>query len=138
MAIIHGSRGLIYFVHQFKPLFNAHALLDDPVTLRAVTALNREIIRLAPVINSTTAADTMKVLSSGPVSTMVKKYRDTTYLFAVNMRGTAVHASFVFSRSVPYAKIRVVNENRDIVPAKEMFDDQFRPWEVHIYSWRGN
>ena len=26
MALIHGSRGLIYFVHQFKPQFNEHAL----------------------------------------------------------------------------------------------------------------
>src|SRR4029450_8267415 len=30
MAIIHGSRGLIYFVHQFKPSFKEAALLDDP------------------------------------------------------------------------------------------------------------
>src|SRR5262249_12827384 len=29
-AIIHGSRGLIYFVHQFEPKFDEHALLDDP------------------------------------------------------------------------------------------------------------
>jgi len=32
MALIHGSKGLIYFVHQFKP-FNEHALLDDPALL---------------------------------------------------------------------------------------------------------
>src|SRR5205823_14108252 len=30
MALIHGSKGLIYFVHQFQPKFNEHALLDDP------------------------------------------------------------------------------------------------------------
>ena len=38
---IHGSRGLIYFVHQFKPNFNEHALLDDPEMLAAVTAMNQ-------------------------------------------------------------------------------------------------
>ena len=52
MALIHGSRGLIYFVHQFKPRFNEHALLDDPEMLTAVTAINRQIHDLAPVLNS--------------------------------------------------------------------------------------
>ena len=30
MSLIHGSRGLVYFVHQFKPRFVEAALLDDP------------------------------------------------------------------------------------------------------------
>ena len=55
MALIHGSRGLIYFVHQFKPKFNEHALLDDPEMLAAVTAINRQIRDLAPVLNSPTS-----------------------------------------------------------------------------------
>ena len=33
MSLIHGSRGLIFFVHQFKPTFNETALLDDPEML---------------------------------------------------------------------------------------------------------
>ena len=40
MALIHGSRGLIYFVHQFEPRFIEAALLEDPQMLTAVTALN--------------------------------------------------------------------------------------------------
>jgi hypothetical protein len=39
MALIHGSRGLIYFVHQFKPAFKEAALLDDPEMLSAVSAI---------------------------------------------------------------------------------------------------
>jgi hypothetical protein len=54
-AMVHGSRGLIYFVHQFKPSFNEHALLDDPEMLKAVTALNAEIQRYAERINRWTA-----------------------------------------------------------------------------------
>ncbi len=30
MSLIFGSRGLIYFVHQFKPKFIEAALLADP------------------------------------------------------------------------------------------------------------
>lgn len=43
MALIRGSRGLIYFVHQFKPVFREAALLDDPENAAAVRAVNREI-----------------------------------------------------------------------------------------------
>ena len=51
MSLVHGSRGLIYFVHQFQPGFNEHALLDDPEMLAAVTAINGQIRELAPVLN---------------------------------------------------------------------------------------
>ena len=54
MSLIHGSHGLIYFVHQFKPRFREAALLDDPEMTEAVTALNRQITQLAPVLNSPT------------------------------------------------------------------------------------
>jgi hypothetical protein len=39
MSLIHGSSGLIYFVHEWKPKFNEHALLDDPEMLKAVLLL---------------------------------------------------------------------------------------------------
>ena len=34
MSLIHGSTGLICFVHEFKPKFNEHALLDDAPMLQ--------------------------------------------------------------------------------------------------------
>lgn len=53
-AIVHGSRGLIYFVHQFKPTFSEHALLDDPQMLAGVTNLNAEIQNHAEQLNTWT------------------------------------------------------------------------------------
>jgi hypothetical protein len=76
MSIIHGSRGLIYFIHQFKPVFREAALLDDPEMLRAVTNLNHQITDLAPVINSPTIADAVHVVTEAddaPIATMLKK-----------------------------------------------------------------
>ena len=55
MSLIQGTRGLIYFVHQFKPTFREAALLDDPEMLAAVTALNQQITGLAPVLNTPSA-----------------------------------------------------------------------------------
>jgi hypothetical protein len=48
MSLIHGSQGLIYFVHQFEPKFREAALLDDAEMLEAVTRLNHQITELAP------------------------------------------------------------------------------------------
>jgi len=47
MGIVHGSQGLIYFVHQFQPKFVEAALLEDPEMLAAVTQINRQIHKLA-------------------------------------------------------------------------------------------
>ena len=38
MSLIHGSKGLIYFVHEWYPRFNEAALLDDPEMAAGVTA----------------------------------------------------------------------------------------------------
>src|SRR6185436_5344078 len=57
MSLIHGSRGLIYFVHQFKPTFKEAALLEDPEMLAAITKINRQIADLAPALNSPTLVD---------------------------------------------------------------------------------
>jgi hypothetical protein len=81
MALVHGSRGLIYFVHQFKPRFNEHALLDDPEMLAAVTAINHQIIELAPVLNSPAVIDVATVRSSDPavpIDLTVKRQPDAT------------------------------------------------------------
>lgn len=133
MAIINGSRGLIYFVHQFKPHFNAAALLDDPVMLKAVTALNHEITRLAPVINSADINNNIQVQADTPIATMLKKYEDTTYLFTVSMRNSPVTATFTLPKAFRYTKTSVVNEKRSLNVSNGIFKDHFKPWEVHIY-----
>ena len=49
MALIHGSQGLIYFVHQFEPTFIEAGLLADAEMAAAVGEINRQISGLAPV-----------------------------------------------------------------------------------------
>lgn len=133
MAIINGSRGLIYFVHQFKPRFNAAALLDDPLMLKAVTQLNHEISALAPVINSTEMATEYKIHSASPVASLIKRYHDSTYLFVVNMRNINAEVSFSFSKPIQNTVVQVINETRSLKSTNGVFHDQFKPWEVHLY-----
>ena len=136
MSLVHGSRGLIYFVHQFKPTFHEAALLDDSEMLAAVTALNRQITGLAPVLNSPVVRDAATVQSQnpeGPIALMVKKHEGTTYLFAVGMRDGATTGTFKLGGVVGERTIEVIGENRKIAVAGGSFTDRFDPWDVHLY-----
>jgi hypothetical protein len=82
-AIIHGATGLIYFVHQFAPAFNEHALLDDPEMLRSVTDLNKQVQSLAPVLLSKPLAG---YGSSNPqVQVAARKWKGAIYVFLVSL-----------------------------------------------------
>ncbi|MBC8229457.1 hypothetical protein H8E77_07920 [bacterium] len=142
MSIIHGSMGLIYFVHEWEPRFNAHALLDDPDMLKAVSAINEEIHHLAPVLNSPSIENNAIVESSAkeiPIDIMVKKSSGAdaaTYLFAVCMRDSETRGTFTIKKLKGKTQIEVMGENRTIEAMNGKFDDNFKPWDVHIYRTR--
>jgi hypothetical protein len=136
IALTHGSHGIIYFVHQFKPTFDEHALLDDPQNLAAVTAINREIRELAPELNRPTVTGALKVESSSPtvpIATMVKRHGGATYVFAVPMQPGATEATFALEGLPAGAQADVLGENRKIEPADGKFQDHFDSWDVHLY-----
>jgi hypothetical protein len=139
MALVSGSQGLIYFVHDFKPRFDEHALLDDPEMLPAVTAINKEIAELAPALNSPTLAPGATVASSAadvPIRAMTKRLGGATYVFAVAMRGGATKAAFTVPGLPPAAEAEVIGEGRSIKVSVGKFDDAFEPYGVHLYRFK--
>lgn len=128
MSLIHGSRGLIYFVHQFQPKFIEAALLADPEMLAAVTALNRQITALAPVLNSPTVTG-VATGQSPTVDVLVKRHGGATYLFAVEMRGAPASATF----QVRGLRVKVLGEDRTLAVRNGQFADTFQPYAVHLY-----
>ena len=139
MALIHGSRGLIYFVHEFKPAFNEHALLDDPAMLAQVTRINRQIHALAPVLNSPTVERAATVRSSSPqvpIDLMVKRQGKATYVFAVGMRNGRARGEFTVRGLAPTARAEVLGESRTIPVQNGAFGDDFTPYAVHLYRIR--
>jgi hypothetical protein len=139
MALIHGSKGLIYFVHEFKPKFNEHALLDDPEMLAKVTEINRQIHSLAPVLNSPTVANAAEVRSSSkevPIDIMVKRQGKITYLFAVGMRNGATQGDFTVHGLPKTARAEVMGEERTINVRDGKFTDAFQPYDAHLYRIR--
>jgi hypothetical protein len=136
MSLIHGSRGLIYFVHQFKPSFNEHALLDDPEMLAAVTAVNRQIRELAPALNSPSVAGWASVRSSDPqvpIDILVKRTPEAAYVFAVSMRNRPCRGTFSFKELLERAPAEVLGEDRKITIRGREFDDAFPAFGVHLY-----
>lgn len=151
MSLVHGSRGLIYFAHEFKPKFIEAGLLADAEMAQAVGAVNRQIMELAPVLNSPTiddgvrttcdppavSAELGKALSSGPVATMVKKHRGATYLFTVRMEDKPAKATFQLTGLSGKSKIEVLGEQRTLSADKGRFSDDFGPHAVHLYRIGG-
>jgi hypothetical protein len=137
MSILRGSNGLIYFVHQFKPNFVEASLLQDADLLAGVTAINKQIQTLAPALNSPTVADGATVTTSGsdaPVDAMVKKQGDSLYVFAAATREKGTKASFAVKGAKGSAE--VLGEGRSLPVKNGAFDDDFKPYEVHLYRIR--
>lgn len=136
MSLTHGSRGLIYFVHEFQPKFNEHALLDDPPMLAEVTATNRQIAELAPVLNRPTERDGATASPSTeetPIDLMVKKHDGATYLFTVGMVKNATRVAFTVRGVSGDATAEVLGESRRIPVRNGRFEDTFNPEDVHLY-----
>ncbi len=141
MSLIHGSMGLIWFVHEWNPKFNEYALLDDPEMLAAVTAINNQIHELAPVLNSPTIEDGATVESSAedvPIAIMTKRHGGATYVFAVGMRNGATKGNFQVSNVPEGATAEVIGEGRSISVEDGRFQDDFAAYDVHLYRIQGN
>jgi hypothetical protein len=104
--------------------------------LAEVTAINRQITELAPVLNSPTfegPAGAPSLDNPSPVATMIKKYGGATYLFAVEMTGKETIATFTIPALKGQRAAEVLGENRSLVSNDGVFKDRFAAWDVHLY-----
>jgi hypothetical protein len=141
MSLVRGSRGIIYFCHQFKPTQIEAGLLADAQMLAAVTAINKQIHELAAVLNSPTIAGGVMIESSAaevPVEAMIKRHGGYTYLFAVGMRGGTTTANFKLAGLNKAARAHVLGEDRMLEITGGQFRDTFQPWDVHLYRIPGS
>jgi len=137
MALIHGSRGILYFCHQFKPEFNEAAPLADPEMSAGMAKINQQIMELAPVLNSATVGEGSTIASSNkvvPVDAMIKQQGGATYVLAVAMRDGATKADFGIKGLTGKAQAEVLGEGRKIDVADGKFSDEFKGYEVHLYK----
>ena len=136
MSLVRGSRGIIYFVHEFKPKFVEAGLLADAEMLAQVTATNRQIQELAPLLNSPDIAGGIAIKSAAagiPVEAVVKRNREATYVFAVAMREGETTCDFQIAGLSGKARAEVLGEERGVEVQDGKLTDSFRPWDVHLY-----
>jgi hypothetical protein len=136
MSIIHGSRGLIYFAHEFKPKFVEAGLLADEEMAKGVAATNAEVKSLAAVINAPEEASPVATVNTedaeAPVAVMGRRYRGATYVFAVGMRAKGTGAAFEVA-GVKDGKAEVIGEGRTAEVVGGRFKDAFEGYGVHLY-----
>ena len=139
MSIIHGSQGIMYFVHQFSPdgstLIREDGIFNFPTLVSAVTSINAQIAALAPVLNSPTIANGVSVSSPGttPISTMAREYNGSTYVFAVAMLNNAGTATFTLP-NIQTGSVQVLGESRQLTVSDGVFQDAFAGYGVHLYQ----
>lgn len=145
MALIHGSRGLIYFVHEFKPKFKEAALLEDRDQADAVGRINHEILDLAPWLNGPTLSDAVEVQanpkSAQSIAWIVKHRasdpKDTFDVYAVNESQTPTSVTFAIGREIAASglngNVQVLQESRNLELREGRWTDAFRSYDVHRY-----
>jgi hypothetical protein len=137
MSLIHGSMGIMYFVHQFKPTFVEAGLLIDPEMMAAVKSINQQILSLAPVLNSPTVEGVVGVTSTSrevPIDVMAKRQGEATYVFSVAMRNAKTRGTFEVKGLPAKAVAEVLGEDRTVAVSHGKFEDEFRPYDVHLYK----
>ncbi|MBT3341618.1 MAG: hypothetical protein HN712_09245 [Gemmatimonadetes bacterium] len=138
MSIIHGSQGIVYFAHEWNPVFREARLLEDEAMRQGVAATNARIHSLAPVLNAGPGMVEVTVTTDDaqiPVDVMTRQVDGDLYVFAVGMRQGGVSATFSLAGAGVDAlsKIEVVDESRTLPLAEAVFVDHFEPYDVHIY-----
>jgi hypothetical protein len=136
MSIANGTRGIIYFVHQFKPSFREASVFDDPDLLKAMTQVNKEIAELAPVLNSD---DSPRVsINAKPenssVAALAKRKGNAIYLFAVGMSAAPSSASFAIEGLNGDYNVNALHESRNFHTANGQINDAFGSYGVHLYK----
>jgi hypothetical protein len=137
LSLIHGALGVGYFTYVFTPKFNEAELLDKRAMAKMVDSIDRQIVALAPELNTPSVANGVTVESSNarlPVDTMLKRSGGKSYLFAAGARdaGSAT-ATFTLRGLTKTVVADVLGEHRTIVIRRGRFRDAFTGYEIHLY-----
>jgi hypothetical protein len=134
MGLIHGAAGIQYFCHRMTPL-NETDCLDDADTAAALARINRELLLLAPALNTQSyALEPVSENPAVPVAAVLKRLGAERYVFAAGMANASTSASFSVNDVGSGRQIEVIGEGRSVVATPDgVFEDEFAPYDVHLY-----
>ncbi|MDO9464531.1 MAG: hypothetical protein Q7J67_04450 [bacterium] len=125
LSIIHGAKGLFYFGgHIFKE--------REAGNWEYLKKLVSELRDISPVFLAPTSKSKVEVTGSDKISTLLKEYQDSYYLITANRDVPIAHVTF----NLPFipVKIKVKDEDREIIPHGKSFKDTFGKYAVHVYE----
>lgn len=137
LSLIHDANGVIYFVDTWNPTFREDGIFANETMVDGVTALNKQIIALAPELNSASLPNVVSVSSSNtaaPIDTMAKAQGTSLYVFAGISRPGTTMGSFTIAGLSGSGSATVVGENRTVAISAGNFTDAFAANDVHIYQ----
>lgn len=138
-SLIHEARGVTYFSHAFGAQPTSDALNHPPgdahydAVKSRVRTINAQVTALAPILNTQSYQWTF----NPGVSTMLKEYRGSYYVFAMQKRSAATAGTFTFTLPAGMPRngsVEVVNEGRSLPLVDGRFTDSFaHEFSHHTY-----
>ena len=141
-AVIHGAHGIVWYTYGGTASKGDYGVTTSPEIWGNMTNIATRLNAMTPVFLAPPCPQPKKpVVLSGPkadalgfdsISMLYKRLDDNAYVFAVNGATNDVRVSF----SVPdeSAKASVLYENRSVKVVGKTFEDEFGPFDVHVYK----
>jgi hypothetical protein len=139
MAIIHGARGLGFFVHHFdrngKYVTDA-GLLQDPEMMNAVKKQTAEIRALGKVIYAPQIKDvSLSTTPEAGLDFVPKRVDGHVYILASTMTTRPTAATFSVE-GIDDGEVEVIGEGRVLRIEDGQFTDAFGGYDVNLYKIR--
>lgn len=133
MSLIAGSRGIFYFLHEWKPTFREDAIFRYPEIVSEIARINREIEALAPVLNARVPALDVTVEARVRTVVMARHVRGATYVFIAGLEPKE-SALRVRIPGLGAAVGVAVGEDRPVLVRDGIIEDEMPPWGVRLYK----
>jgi hypothetical protein len=137
---INGSRGIIYFVHQFEPRFVEATWFESPDIAAAISRINAQVQDLAKVILSPASGEIASIalrdknrefVPPANISVTSRRQGCKLYVFAASLSNKPLRAG-INLRQAP-GMLDVIDEDRRLPAKGNGFEDDFEPYAVHLY-----
>jgi len=131
MAILYGASGIGYFPHKWNPWAAGPKAI--PQELRAEMKLTNRLLHKAAPILRTGQKTTLKTdAGSGHVAAAGWQKDGDLLVVAVNMRSVAAKATIQVPGAVK--RLKVVGQNYSVRPTAGALVEEFKPYEVRLYT----
>ncbi len=141
LAIVHGAAGIQYYCHRQTAPASETECLDHAPTRDALTAINRQLNELSPVLNTRPVANGVVVTVAGQrgsdlVHSRLWRHAGSTYVLAVSVSSAPLSARFALRDFVGPSSAEVLAERRTVPLTDGVFSDEFAAHGVHVYRER--